>query len=110
MNFSDSAFLLLAFSTISIILLIVESLKSFVTFTSRTPAPFKLPLKTSLFTATSAGTDSPVRAAVFKSLSPFTTIPSTGTFSPDFIIMISPTFYFFGEIFTTSPFLSLIFA
>ena len=101
---------MLAFSTISIILLIVESEKSFVTFTSKIPFPLILPLKTSLFIFTSKGRDSPVRADVLRVDSPLTTIPSTGIFSPALTTIISPFFNFLGDIVRSSPFSPFIFA
>ena len=65
-KFSVSAFLLLAFSTKSKIFATVESSYSFSTRTVNTPDVLMQPLITSCPGATSRGTDSPVRATVFK--------------------------------------------
>ena len=88
-NFSVSAFLLPAFSTISNILDIVDSPKFFVTFTLITEFKFILPDKISLFTETSRGIDSPVKADVSTEPAPSIIIPSKGTLSPGLIIITS---------------------
>ena len=89
-KFSAFAFLELAFSTSSRIFDTVESSNSFVTCTSKSPLRLIEPLTISSPSITSTGTLSPVRALVSRLELPFTTTPSSGTFSPGLTRMISP--------------------
>ena len=92
MKFSDFAFLLLAFSTKSSILLTVDSPNSFVTSNLIVPLKLIQPLSTISPFFASLGTDSPVKAFVSNVVFPSIITPSNGTFSPDFIIIVSPIF------------------
>ena len=67
------------------------------------------PDKTSSFSAISFASLSPVRADTSKIVFPFITFPSTGIFSPCFIINISPIFISSTLIFS-KPFLTFLFA
>ena len=90
------AFLSVAFSTNSSILLTVLFSYFLVTLISRRPSKTMLPDKTLAPIWTLCGFASPVKDAVFKLASPFTTIPSNGTFSPCFTITIWFTFTSWG--------------
>lgn len=74
------AFLSVAFSTNSSILLTVLFSYFSVTFISNSPSKTMLPESTSDSSLTSCGLDSPVNDEVFKLAFPFTTIPSSGIF------------------------------
>ena len=80
----------LAFSTSSRIRLTVESSKSFVVFTLRTPLPFTQPLITSSPSCTDLGTLSPVRAEVSSMELPDITTPSIGMRSPALMTITVP--------------------
>ena len=82
MNFSLEAFFSEAFSTISRILLAVDSPKLFSTRISSAPLRLMHPAMTCWPEAISRGMDSPVRAAVSSWDAPRSTTPSRGTFSP----------------------------
>ena len=87
----------LALSTRLIIFDTVLSPKLFVVCTRSTPVRFTQPDTTSSSFATSHGTDSPVSATVLSDDSPSTTRPSSATFSPGFITIVSPTCTSDGE-------------
>ena len=103
-KFSVFAFLFVAFSTKSNILLTVDSPNSFSTLISSTPFKLMHPLNMLSFTFTSLGTDSPVNADVSNIEVPSMTIPSSGTFSPGFTTMTSPIFTSSGDFFSIFPF------
>ena len=90
-------------------MLTVDSPYSFVTFTFITPFKLIQPLSTWSPTSTPLGTDSPVNAFVSNVVFPSTTTPSSGTFSPGFIIVVSPIFTSLGSTFSSFPSL-IIFA
>ncbi len=90
MKFSVGAFWLLAFCIRSRIFETVDSPKTFVTSTVRSPLLFMEPDSTSLPSSTSRGSDSPVRAEVSSEERPSTTLPSRGIFSPGFTTIKSP--------------------
>ena len=81
----------LAFSTRSSILLTVLSPNSLVVRMWSRPVMLMQPETTSSPGRTSRGRLSPVRAAVLSELSPSTTTPSMGTFSPGCTTMTVPT-------------------
>ena len=91
-NVSVFAFLSVAFSTNSSILLTVLFSYFSVTFISSNPSKTILPDNTWSAFFTSCVFVSPVRDAVSRLPVPLTTIPSNGIFSPFFAITISPTF------------------
>ena len=103
MKFSDFDLREADSSTSSRILEAVDSLNSFVVRTFNSPVRFMLPLITSLPVFTSRGSDSPVRAYVFSEDSPETIIPSIGTRSPGWVIIVSPVFTSIGSILTIAP-------
>src|SRR5262249_7374882 len=78
-------------STRSMIRASVESARIRSTRTSRPPRPLMVPANTSSPAAFSTGSDSPVTGAWFTWLTPPTTRPSRGTFSPGRTITTSPT-------------------
>ena len=96
------------FSTNSKIFATVESEYSFVTFTFKRPFILIHPFITLSPADTSIGIDSPVSAVVFRLEEPSVIIPSRGTFSPGFIIIISPTDASSGSICSTFPSLSTL--
>jgi len=108
-NFSVSAFLLAAFSTISNILETVDSPNFLVTFTFNKPLVFIPPDNISSLGTIFLGTDSPVSAEVSIKLSPSITTPSKGTFSPGLTKITSSTFTVSGDTFFSFPFI-IIFA
>ena len=87
-------------------MLTVDSPNSFVTSIFITPVKFIQPLNISLPSHTSFGNDSPVNAFVSSVVFPFFIIPSRGTFSPGFTIIVSPIFTCSGFNFSILPFLS----
>ena len=100
-NLSIGAFLLAAFSINSKIFETVESTYGFVTLISRMFVKLTTPAKTSSFSRTSLGIDSPVKLDVSKEEIPFTTTPSNGIFSPTFTTIISSTLTSSGSTFLT---------
>ena len=100
-NVSVLAFLSVAFSTNSNILFTVEFSYFSVTFTSINPSSNMLPDRICPFSSTCTSLLSPVNDAVFIFALPFMIVPSNGTFSPCFTIIISP-------IFTSSGFIVFI--
>ena len=80
-----------AFSTKLIILDTVLSPNAFVVRTLTTPEILTQPEMTSSPMVISRGKDSPVRATVFRELVPSMITPSSGTFSPGRMTMVSPT-------------------
>ena len=91
MNVSLLDFFSAAFSTRSIILDAVLSLKFFVVRTFIAPDRFTHPEITSSPAPASLGTLSPVSATVFSDVAPSIICPSRGTFSPGRITITSPT-------------------
>ena len=75
----------------------VESEKMLVVFISITPFRLTLPLKKFSPLETSRGKDSPVKADVFKLALPLTIVPSSGTRSPGWTMMISPSLTSSGD-------------
>ena len=73
------------------------------TFRRDTPSVAIIPASTSLPVSTVRGTLSPVRAAVSKGASAVSSTPSSGTRSPGFTSMTSPTPTSAGSFVTTSP-------
>ena len=102
-KFSAFAFLELAFSTSSRIFATVESSNSFVTCTSRSPFKLMEPLMIGSRSFTSTGMDSPVKAFVSRLELPFTITPSSGTFSPGFMMIVSPISTSYGSTFSSFP-------
>ena len=84
--------LFVASYTKSTILDIVESLYSLFTLQVKVPVWLILPDKISLFSFTYTGSLSPVNLEVSNADSPFIILESTGTVSPGFTIIVSPTF------------------
>ena len=103
MKFSARAFLDEAFSTSSSILDTVDSPKGFVVVQVSVLVRFIQPLSTSLPSDTSRGRLSPVSAAVFTLPEPIFTMQSSGTFSPGFITIVSPTATSEGSTVSVSP-------
>ncbi len=81
----------------------VDCSKGLVTFTVSRPVMFTQPEITSAPSSTWRGTDSPVSAAVSSWLEPETTMPSSGTRSPGFTTIWSPSEISYGSTFTSSP-------
>ena len=79
-----------AFSIILAILAMVVSSPTRSTSMSTDPYMFTVPEDTRSPTATSRGTDSPVRMELFTDVVPETTTPSTGTISPGTMRTMSP--------------------
>ena len=103
MKFSAFAFLLLAFSTRSRIFATVDSPNGFSTRTSMRPLRLMQPLTASPPGPRSRGTDSPVRAAVSTVVSPDSTVPSSGIFSPALTTITSPMATSSGSTCTSVP-------
>ena len=92
MNVSVSDFFSFEFSIKLIIFWTVESFDVVVACTFINDSLLIQPLSMFSSFATFLGTDSPVKEEVSIYVSPSTTTPSNGTFSPAFTINISPTF------------------
>ena len=106
MNFSLLDLLSFAFSTKSKIFVAVDSSKTLVTLTRIIPERLMQPERIISLAATFLGMLSPVSATVSSVDVPSIISPSTGTFSPGLITIISPTDMLSGFTTNISPFLS----